>query len=108
MRHPALPDSRQRLKAAQVYGEVERLTFGPAGTPPVAWCVARLHEITTDPVVLGHILGSYLAYADRSDWYQPAVVMLRAAGADEAPGRAEGGVAAAGDRRRPAPVLTVR
>jgi hypothetical protein len=84
MRHPALPDSRQRLKAAQVYGEVERLTFGPGGPPPVDWCVARLHEITTDPVVLGHILGSYLAYADRSDRYQPAIDMLRAAGADEA------------------------
>lgn len=87
MRHPALPDRRQRLKAAEVYGEVERLAFGPGGPPPVEWCVARLHEITTDPIVLGHILGSYLAYADRSDRYQPAVDMLRAAGAGE--GQAE-------------------
>jgi hypothetical protein len=45
--------------------------------------VARLHEITTDPAVLGHVLGSFLAYADRSDAYLPAVEVLRAAGADE-------------------------
>jgi hypothetical protein len=47
------------------------------------WAVARLHEITTDPVVLGHVLGTYLAYAERSAMYQPAVGLLRAAGVDE-------------------------
>lgn len=82
MRHPALPDARMRLLAAEVTGEVQRLCFGP-DRPGQAEAVARLRDITTDPVVLGHVLGSYLAYADWSTAYLPAVDMLRAAGADE-------------------------
>lgn len=45
--------------------------------------VARLHAITADAVVLGHELGSQLVHAERSRAYEPAVEMLRAAGADE-------------------------
>ncbi len=87
MRHPALPDARRRVQAAEVTGEMQRLCFGNDRVDRLEWAVARIHEITTDPLVLGHVLGTFLAYADRSDVYLPAVEMLRAAGADE--GQAE-------------------
>jgi hypothetical protein len=88
MRHPDLPTSAQRLKAAQVSGEVQQLTFGPdraamTDAGELERAVTRLHAITDNPQILGHAMGTYLAYADRSDDYLPAVVMLRAAGADE-------------------------
>lgn len=83
MRHPDLPSTRQRLQAAEVSGEVQRLSFGDLRGLPLEQAVARLHAITEDPQVLGHVLGSFLPQAERSQAYQPPVDMLRAAGADE-------------------------
>jgi hypothetical protein len=83
MRHPTLTDRRQRLKVAEVTGEVERLRTGPDRPDRVEWAAAALRQVTTDAVVLGHVMGSYVAYAEHDLMYQPAVDMLRAAGADE-------------------------
>ena len=62
---------------------MQRLCFGKDRVDRLEWAVARLHEITEDPIVLGHVLGSFVAYAERFAMYLPAVDLLRAAGADE-------------------------
>jgi len=79
MRHPTLPDARRRIQAAQIHGEVQRLCTGTSPAGQLEGAVARLHEITTNPMVIGHVLGSFQAYRDRSEAYQPAVDLLRAA-----------------------------
>jgi hypothetical protein len=81
MRHPDLPSTAQRLQAAEVSGEVQHLLFAENIDDDAA--VARLREITTDAVVLGHALGMCLVHGERADVYAPVVRWLRAAGAHE-------------------------
>lgn len=83
VKHPDLPAGRPRLLVAEVSGEVQRLVFGDLRGLPLEQAIGRLREITEDRVVLGHVLGGYLAQAERSEAFLSAVEMLRAAGADE-------------------------
>lgn len=92
MQHPDPPTDGQGLDVAKAAGAVRRVVFGPdrpeRGNEAdeaewMVWAIAELREVTTDTFVLGHVLGAYLAYRDRSDAYQPAIDLLRAAGADE-------------------------
>lgn len=85
VRFPDLPTAADRLSAASATGTVERLAVGRDVDVPEDQAVAELTAITTDPRVLGHVLGAYLARAELGvgDWSR-AVRLLRAAGADEA------------------------
>ncbi len=84
MRYPDLPDNRDRLTAASLQGRVAHLAVGAGKTVDVDQAVAELHTITTDPAILGHVLGIYLAMTeDGPGEYQTAAQVLRAAGADE-------------------------
>ena len=80
MRHPDLPSTSQRMQAAKLAGEVQRLIFTEGIDDDTA--LARIREITTDAYVLGHELGSCLVHEERSSRYTPTVRWLRAAGAD--------------------------
>lgn len=82
MRYPA-PPAEHRMTLAVLTGLVERLTGGGQHTTG-GRDVTLVHEISADPVALGHLLGIYLARADEDPHYAEAVRLLRAAGADEA------------------------
>lgn len=85
VRPPDLPSSGDRLAAARVTGSVERLGIGKDKDVAEDQAVAELRAITTDPHVLGHVLGGYVVRQERSEsgaWAR-AVRLLRAAGADE-------------------------
>jgi hypothetical protein len=83
MGRPSLSSARQRLTAAKLSGLVERLVSGALRGTPTDEAVTRLHDISTEPVVLGHVLGPYLVRAEQMETYAAAVELLRAAGADE-------------------------
>lgn len=87
MKYPELSSAAQRMQAAQLTGAVRRLSYGRGRDVPLEQALAELAGITTDPIVLGDVLGVCLVYAesdgaDAAD-YGRAVRMLRAAGADE-------------------------
>lgn len=83
VRHPQLPDSRDRLRAAELTGECERIGVGSRRHLSDGEALALLTEISTDPVVLGHVLGSYLIRAEDHPVFERIVGLLRQAGADE-------------------------
>ena len=69
------------MAAAKVIGAAARLAI-PGVTVDDA--VAELRAISSDPVALGYALGVFLHLVDtESTSDQPAVALLRAAGADE-------------------------
>ncbi len=72
-----------RLLIAQLAGEVKNLDHGPGKDVPEAAAVARLHAITTNPVLLGDQLGTVLADHEQCGHFGRAVTLLRMAGADE-------------------------
>ena len=82
VRHPELPDGL-RLAAASVHGTVERYSIGSAAGAPLEAAVDELRAISTDPVVFGHVLGTYRVRAEDDTRYRRGVDMLLAAGADE-------------------------
>lgn len=86
MRFPDLPTGTDPLAPARLQGTVSRLAAGSDRDVPQDQAVAELRTITTDPRVLGHVLGGYVVRQERSEsgtWAR-AVRLLRAAGADEA------------------------
>ncbi|WP_157408556.1 hypothetical protein [Actinoplanes sp. N902-109] len=85
MSYPDLPTDHDRLAAARLTGTVERLIGRDRDVAPTE-AIEELREATTDPVVLGHVLGSYLVTVapDLEPMRARAVALLRAAGADEA------------------------
>jgi hypothetical protein len=78
MRRPEL-HPRLRLTVAETAGAVSRLALTDA---PLADRLVELREITTDPRVLGDVLGCWLGGEPRQG-NDEAVTLLRAAGADE-------------------------
>jgi hypothetical protein len=83
VRRPDLT-SKQRMASAQISGLADRLTVGVDRDTPRDEAVAEVHAISADPVVLGVVLGGFLHRVDtESAEWQPAVELLRAAGADE-------------------------
>jgi hypothetical protein len=75
--------SAERLRIAELSGMVENLVVGADKWVYAEPAVAQLHAITTDRVLLGDVLGVYLARLEESAYYDGAVELLRAAGADE-------------------------
>ena len=70
------------MAAARVIGAAPRLAT--SGEVSREGAVAELHAITSDPVPLGYALGVFLHRVEsESTSNQPAVDLLRAAGADE-------------------------
>jgi hypothetical protein len=71
----------QRIKVAQLSGTAERYAAGRGEGDPVA----ALHEITTDPALLGAAAASYLVICEREprNVHAPAALrFLKEAGAD--------------------------
>lgn len=89
-RRPDL-STAQRLAIAKLSGTVERFVLRDRQdadvrrdeADEVGRVVDELHEVSRDPGVLGEVLGAYLARAEYLLALQPAVELLRAAGADE-------------------------
>jgi hypothetical protein len=74
----------QRMAVAKISGSADRLTVGRDKHVSRAEAIAELHEITTDPVALGTVLGNRLYRVEREGASGLATVdLLRAAGADE-------------------------
>lgn len=97
--------ARQRMQVAELAGTAGRYALGGDRDRPRDEAVAALHEITADPVVLGHVLGGFLYRVEtESAGHAAAVELLRAAGADEATAAAH--LAALRERLGPAPVST--
>lgn len=72
------------MAVARISGAVERLTIGSAKGAPPELAVAELREISTDPAVLGDVLGAILHRVESEHSYLVAAAeLLRAAGADE-------------------------
>lgn len=83
MKFPELP-AADRIPAAELHGAVYRLVIGVGKWVYAADGVAELHAISADPRVLGHVMGIYLARVEQEgDYFEPAVVLLQMAGADE-------------------------
>ena len=79
IRSPGL-STAQRLAVAKVSGAVQRLVLRDGrGTDAVDEVLAE----SRDPLVLGDALGAVLARLEHLPSLQPAVELLRAAGADE-------------------------
>lgn len=89
MREPELSD-RQRMQVAEATGTASRYGIGRDRHRPREQALAELRKITTDRVVLGHVLAGYLYRVEtESPGYGPVVELLREAGADEAAAAAE-------------------
>jgi hypothetical protein len=74
----------QRLAAARLVSAVARLATPAGADVPRHEAIAELHAITRDPVPLGYALGVLLHGVETdSNPNQPAVDVLRSAGADE-------------------------
>lgn len=75
----------QRLELAKVSGTVQRVTIGVHRDLPRAEKIAALNEITTDPVVLGFVLGQARASVELEGYvrFGEIVEVLTEAGADE-------------------------
>lgn len=76
-----LPEA-QRLKLAELSGVAARWGNGDRRDAPRVEAVAAVHEVTTDPWLLGIEQGS--AAADPQGISGPIVELMRAAGADQA------------------------
>lgn len=75
---------QQRMEVAKATGAAGRYGIGRDRDRPRERALAELREITTDPVVLGHVLAGYLHRVEtESPGYAGVVELLRAAGADE-------------------------
>lgn len=73
------------MQVAEIAGTASRYALGGDRDRPRDEAVAALHEITRDPVVLGHVLGGFFYRVEtKSAGHAAAVELLRAAGADEA------------------------
>jgi hypothetical protein len=82
MRYPRRSPA-ERLLIAQLSGAVENLIVGVGKRVYAEPAVAQLHEISADPLLLGDVLGTYLAHLEENEFYDGAVQLLRLAGADE-------------------------
>jgi hypothetical protein len=71
---------RDRIALARLAGASARYGWGPDRDVPRETALAKLRDITTDPVVLGMAAGACLVDPDGYKW--PAVELLREAGAD--------------------------
>lgn len=84
MPFPDLPNREARLTAAKLHGRVGLLIVGADKRAEQNWAIAEVHDITTDPRILGYVLGIYLhKLEDESRGYGAACKLLRLAGADE-------------------------
>jgi hypothetical protein len=73
-----------RMAVAMISGSASRLSIGRDKDVPRDQALAELHEISTDPAVLGHVLGGVLHRIETEHPYHLATAeLLRAAGADE-------------------------
>lgn len=81
MRYPEL-SPRQRIAAAQLSGTVERLV-AEGGQWTMSQIVAVVHEVSSDPLVLGTALGAYVVRKEELPHFGPILQVLREAGADE-------------------------
>jgi hypothetical protein len=73
---------KQRLEVAEVSGTVERMS-ATAGPIHVDDAVAVVHAGSRDPLVLGQVLGAYVARAETEHRFAVVVELLREAGANE-------------------------
>lgn len=83
MRHPDLRHTRQRLQAAHLSGECERLAVGDRKDLPDTEALRIIAEVTSDPEVIGYVLGSYRHRTAELGAYRRAVDLLEQAGPDE-------------------------
>jgi hypothetical protein len=74
---------KQRLAVATVCGAADRLSVGKDGDVPRDDAAADLRSISADPEVLGEALGGFLHRIELGGRFEPAVDLLRAAGASE-------------------------
>lgn len=81
---PELPQ-RERLAVASLSGAVSRMTRGDVRDLSRPAKLQRIRQISTDPLVLGHVLGPYLApeHPEYAGADAEAAELLREAGADE-------------------------
>jgi len=83
-----VPDlsSRQRIAVARLSGAVSRMTGGGLRDLDRRLKLARIRAISTDPLVLGEVMGPLLApeYPDYAAADAEAIGLLRECGADEA------------------------
>lgn len=80
----------QRMQVAKAAGAAARYGIGLDRDRPRDEALAELREISTDSVVLGHVLAGFLYRVEmESAGYEPVVELLRAAGADEDAAAAE-------------------
>lgn len=72
------------MHVAYLTGVADRYAIGADRDRPRDEAIAALHEITRDPVVLGHAMGGFLhRAATESGGWTAAAELLRQAGADE-------------------------
>lgn len=82
---PELPQ-RERLAVASLSGAVSRMTRGDQRDLSRPAKLLRIRTLTTDPLVLGHVLGAHLKpeHPEYAGADAEAVELLRESGADEA------------------------